>query len=279
MKYPTISLCVALFLVGMLAIPVGCKRSPLPPQSQPVPADLHAAVEKLVRAVETFDTPTILEAYADDFTSGTGRSKAEVHRIFEQLQANHVSVKVENAEVENVDFAEASLKTHLRLRYMDRFRALGEGEVVVTDVLVHKLRKDANGWKIYTDERVATYREGRFGTHPPNVAIEVPKNLPTDLNYPVKVVVRREADTDYQIMLGNYAEDPGILPPPDIVTTLPEDGVLEANLLPNPQGRGEMVRITVIAAASDGTWIGATTVSKLVPGAQRKKRETFREPV
>jgi hypothetical protein len=33
-----------------------------------------------------------------------------------------------------------------------------------------------------------------------------------------------------------------------------------------------MVRITVIAADSAGKWVGATTVSKLVPGAPRKKK-------
>jgi hypothetical protein len=74
-------------------------------------------------------------------------------------------------------------------------------------------------------------------------------------------------------MVGNYAEDPAVLPPPDIVTSLPEDGVLHANLLPNPQNRSEMVRITVIAASSEGQWVGATTISKFVPGAPRQKQE------
>jgi len=81
------------------------------------------------------------------------------------------------------------------------------------------------------------------------------------------------------VLLGNYAEDPALLPPPDIVTPLPDDGVLQANLLPNPQGRSEMVRITVIAADPAGKWLGATTVSKFVPGMPRKKKGTPQETV
>jgi ketosteroid isomerase-like protein len=267
----------AVFFMGVLAISGGCHRSQPSAQSSPVPPDLQETVNKLVQAVEAFDIPHVLDAYTEDFTSGTGRSKAEVRQVLEQLQASHVGLKVESAEVETADPGEASLKTRLRLRYKDRFRDLGEGEVVVTDVLVHKLRKDAGSWKIYADERVATYREGRFGQHPPNIELDVPEKLPTDLQYPVKVVVQREADTDYQVLLGNYAEDPAFLPPPDIVAPLPKDGTLQAHLLPNPQGRSEMVRITVIATDPAGKWIGATTVSKLVPGAQRKKKGESRE--
>ena len=74
-------------------------------------------------------------------------------------------------------------------------------------------------------------------------------------------------------MLGNYVEDPAILPPPDIVTPLPDDGMLNANLLRNPQGRSEMLRITVIAEDPTGAWIGATTVSKFIPHGQRQKPE------
>ena len=266
----------AVFFTGVLATSGGCHRSQ-PSQSSPVPPDLQETVNKLVQAVEAFDIPHVLDAYTEDFTSGTGRSKAEVRQVLEQLRASHVGLKVESAEVETANPDEASLKTRLRLRYTDRFRELGEGEVVVTDVLVHKLRRDAGSWKIYADERVATYREGRFGQHPPNIELDVPEKLPTDLQYPVKVVVRREADTDYQVLLGNYAEDPAFLPPPDIVAPLPKDGTLQANLLPNPQGRSEMVRITVIATDPAGKWIGATTVSKLVPGAQRKKKGESRE--
>jgi len=275
----TIPFSAVLFFMGLLAISAGCHRSQPSSQSPLVPPDLQEAVNKLVRAVEAFDISHVLDAYADDFTSGTGRSKEEVRRVLTQLQANHVTLKVESAEVEKADPTEAKLKTRMRLRYMDRFRDLGEGEVVVTDILVHTLRKDADGWKIHADERVATYREGRFGQHPPNVEVEVPEKLPSDLHYPVTVVVRRETDTDYQVMVGNYAEDPAILPPPDIVTPLPDDGVLQANLLPNPQGRSEMVRITVIAANPAGKWVGATTVSKLVPGAQRKQKGATQETV
>lgn len=42
-------------------------------------------------------------------------------------------------------------------------------------------------------------------------------------------------------------------------------------LLPNPQGRGEMVRITIIAENSKGQRIGATTISKFVPGTPRER--------
>lgn len=275
----TISLRVIFLLVGMLIVPSGCQRDRRSAQGPEVPADLQETIDHLVQAVEVFDIPRVLDAYAEDYASGTGRSKDEVRRTFEQLQANRVSLKIEEVAVEKADLTEAKLRTRIRIRYMDRFRDLGEGEVVVTDVLVHRLRKEAESWKIYADERVATYREGRFGQHPPNIEIQVPEKLPTDLHYPVKVTVRREADADYQVMLGNYAEDPAVLPPPDIVTALPEDGILEANLIPNPQGRGEMVRITVIAADTDGKWIGATTVSKFVPGLLRKKKEAPQEMV
>lgn len=275
----TISLRVLLLFVGVLIIPTGCQRDRRSVQGPEVPADLQETIDHLVQAVEVLDIAAVLDAYAEDYASGTGRSKDDVRRTFEQLRENRVSLKIEEVTVEKADLTEAKLRTRIRIRYLDRFRDLGEGEVVVTDVLMHSLRKETESWKIYADERVATYREGRFGQSPPNVEIQVPEKLPTDLHYPVKVTVRREAGADYQVMLGNYAEDPAVLPPPDIVTDLPESGVLEANLIPNPQGRGEMVRITVITADADGKWIGATTVSKFVPGHQRKKKEPRQEMV
>jgi ketosteroid isomerase-like protein len=279
MMSQTLALRALLLFVGVLIISTSCQRDRRSAQEPAVPADLQETIDHLVQAVEALDIAEVLDAYAEDYTSGTGRSKDEVRRTLEQLQENRVSLKIEEVTVEDVDLTEAKLQTRIRIRYMDRFRDLGEGEVIVTDVLMHRLRKEAESWKIYTDQRVATYREGRFGQHPPNVEIQVPEKLPSNLHYPVKVTVRREADTDYQIMLGNYAEDPAVLPPPDIVTALPEDGILEANLIPNPQGRSEMVRITVIAADADGKWIGATTVSKFVPGLQRKNKEAQREMV
>lgn len=280
MKYRTIFLRgISFFAIGAILL-TGCRRSqqetlanaPASPAAH-VPGDLQATVDKLVHAAEAFDIPHILDAYADDFASGTGRSKEGVREVFSQLRQNHVTLQVEKAEVETVDEGEARLRTQLRLRYLDRFRDLGEGEVVVTDVLQHSLRKEETGWKIYADERLSTYREGRFGAQPPNVQLDVPERLPKNLEYPVTVTVRREQNTDYQIMLGNYVEDPAILPPPDLVTPLPEDGVLHAHLLPNPQGRSEMVRITVIAATPEGQWIGATTISKFVPDGKKKNKE------
>ena len=53
---------------------------------------------------------------------------------------------------------------------------------------------------------------------------------------------------------------------------LPKEGKLEAHLLPNPQGLSEIVRVRVIARDFVGKRLGATTISKLVPGGQRKKR-------
>lgn len=267
-----------LLSIGLVAT-VGCRRSqPNTPsdtpqqQAEKVPAELQATVDKLVQAAETFDLPHILDSYAEDFRSGTGRTKDGVREVFTQLKKSHVILQVEKTEVEKVETTEAVLRTQLRLRYKDRFRDLGEGEVVVTDVLRHSLRKEQAGWKIYADERVSTHREGRFGAQPPNVQLDVPEHLPEGLEYPVTVTVRSEQDLDYQVMVGNYVEDPSILPPPDIVTALPEDGVLHAQLIPNPQGRSEMVRITIIAVASDGQWVGATTISKFVPGATQKKK-------
>lgn len=268
---------------GVIGI-TGCKHTPsdsTPDPSQQavttVPADLQETVNALVHAVETVDIPTILAAYAEDFRSGAGRTKDEVREVFTRLEENHVKIQVEKTTVEKVDGGEALLRTHLRLRYLDRFRDLGEGEVVVTDVLRHSLRKEKAGWKIYADVRIATYREGRFGPQPPNVQIDVPEQLPVNLEYPVTVTVRRDSELEYQVMVGNYVEDPTVLPPPDIVTSLPDDGVLRAHLLPNSQGRSEMVRVTVIAAARDGQWVGATTISKFVPEGTQQKKEDEQE--
>lgn len=278
------SFLTILFFVTALIIASGCQRSQPPPPAdaspQPIekiPADLQTTVDTLVQAAETLDIPRLLDAYAEDFLSGTGRTKDGVREVFLQLKENHVKLQVEKTTVEKAEASEALLRTQLRLRYQDRFRDLGAGEVVITDVLRHSLRKEKAGWKIYADERLTTYREGRFGEHPPNVQLDVPDHLPTGLEYPVTVTVRQEQDRDYQVMVGNYVEDPAILPPPDIVTTLPEDGILHAQLLPNPQGRSEMVRITVIAADSEGNWVGATTISKFVPGATRKKQDDEQE--
>ena len=280
MRHWRISLQSIFFLaVGFSLLP-GCQRpqsTDSPQESAPqatisVPPDLRGTVDQLVRAVETFDIPHILDAYAEDFLSGTGRSKESISEVFTQLRQNNVKLEVEKADVENVEGDRASLRTQLRLRYMDHFRNLGEGEVVITDVLRHAFRQEDSGWKIHADERLSTYREGRFGPHPPNVQLDVPDSLPTNLEYLATVTVRQEKETEYQVLVSNYVEDSAILPPPDLVTSLPEEGILRANLLPNPQGRGEMVRITVIAASLDGQWIGATTVSKFVPGTQKQDK-------
>lgn len=266
------------FAVG-LALLLGCQRSqptdPQPdspaPSAAAVPPDLQETVDRLVRAAEEFDILRLLDVYAEDFLSGTGRTKESVREVFTQLRRNNVTLEVEKTELESIENETALLRTQFRLRYMDHFRDLGEGEVVVTDILRHALRKDKSGWKIHADERLFTYREGRFGPHPPNVQLDVPDRLSLNLEYEVTVTVLQESGTEYQVMVGNYVEDPAILPPPDIVTSPPEDGVLRINLLPNPQGRSEMVRLTVIAANPEGQWIGATTVSKFVPGVTKSK--------
>jgi hypothetical protein len=272
------------FTVGLVLIS-SCQRSQPtePPQDSPsqpavvIPPDLQETVDRLVRAAEAFDIPHLLDAYAEDFLSGTGRTKDSIREVFAQFRKNNVKLKVEKTDLESIESETASLRTQFRLRYMDHFRDLGEGEVVITDVLRHTLRKENSGWKIHADERLFTYREGRFGSHPPNVQLDVPDHLPTSLEYVVTVKVLQESETEYQVMVGNYAEDPVILPPPDIITSPPEDGILRMNLLPNPQGRSEMVRITVIAANSEGQWIGATTVSKFVPRALAQKQEKAEE--
>src|SRR5262245_40665782 len=84
-----------LLLAAVLGLSDGCHRSQLSSQSPSVPPDLQEAVNKLVQAVEAFDIPHVLEAYTEDFTSGTGRSKDEVRRVLEQLQASHVGLTVE----------------------------------------------------------------------------------------------------------------------------------------------------------------------------------------
>src|SRR5262249_41613578 len=147
------------FVAGPLLIS-SCKRSQpqtvlekSQEQSIVVPAELRATVEKLTHAVENYDIPHILEAYADDFVSGTGRSKDSINEVFSQLRENRVKLQVEKLEFEKIEGDEARLRTQLRLRYRDQFRDLGEGEVVVTDVLRHSLRKEDAGWRIYTDER------------------------------------------------------------------------------------------------------------------------------
>ncbi len=243
----------------------------------PVPPELRQTLEQLAHGLEAFDSEQVLAVYADDFISGTGRSKYGVGEVLTRLRASKVSLRVEKIDVTEADDSRAAITTSLRLRYTDRFRNIGAGEVVITDVLSHLLRKDAGQWRIYTDKRLATYREGRFGASSPNVTIEVPDRLPTGLDYPVSVVVQQQPQTQYRVAIGNYPEDPGVLPPPDVEARLPEDGRLEAHLLPNPQGLSEMVRVTVIAADVQGDWQGATTVSRLVPGLQRTERPKRRD--
>lgn len=259
--------------VVVLALCVGsaCER---PPNSADpsVPPDLRQTLEQLAHGLEAFDPEQVLAVYADDFISGTGRSKRGVGEVLTRLRESKVALRMEKIEVTEADDTHAAITTSMRLRYPDRFRNIGAGEVVITDVLSHLLRKDAGQWQIYTDKRLATYREGRFGEAAPNVTIAVPARLPTGLDYPVSVVVQQQPQIQYRVAIGNYPEDPGVLPPPDVEARLPEDGRLEANLLPNPQGVSEMVRVTVIAADVQGDWQGATTVSKLVPGVQRTER-------
>ena len=267
---PFLALQVVLLLVALFTS-AACERSP-DSTSKPVPADLQQAITLLSQGFETFDTKKVLAVYVDDFTSGTGRSKQGVGEVLKRLGANNVTLAVEKVDVKVVDNTQAEITTYMRLRYNDRFRDIGEGEVVITDVLSHMLRKTDGQWGIYTDKRLATYREGRFGERSPNVTVELPDQLPTDFKYPITVSVQPERKIYYHVSIGNYPEDPGILPQPDIVTMLPEEGKLEAHLLPNPQGLSEMVRVTVIAQDSSGRRLGATTISKLVPGKQRTKR-------
>lgn len=261
-----------MMLSGLLIV-AGCNRSPSSSENQSdqqhvvaAPPDLKAAVSDLIHAVETLDIPKILEAYADDFRSGSGRPKESLREVLAQLQKNRVLVKVEKSDFEEVRNGEAKLRTQIRLRYTETFRDLGEGEVLVTDVLRHSFRKEDQHWQIYKDQRVATYREGRFGERSPNVQLTAPAQIPSPPEYPVTITVQREADKTYQVLVGNYLEDPGFLPPPDIVTALPEQGPLTVTLTRNPEGRGEMVRITVITEDGSGNWVGATTVSKYIPG-------------
>lgn len=259
------AVCLALYLG------TACER-PLGSTDPSVPPDLRQTLEQLAHGLEAFDPEQVLAVYADDFISGTGRSKRGVGEVLTRLRESKVALRMEKIEVTEVDDTHAAITTSMRLRYPDRFRHIGAGEVVITDILSHLLRKDAGQWQIYTDKRLATYREGRFGEAAPNVTIAVPDRLPTGLDYPVSVVVQQQPQTRYRVAIGNYPEDPGVLPPPDVEALLPEDGRLEANLLPNPQGVSEMVRVTVIAADVQGDWQGATTVSKLVPGVQRTER-------
>ena len=235
-------------------------------QSQSPPQDLQRDVDAIVQAVETLDIPKALAGYAEDYLSGTGRSKDSVREALTKLQEGHASIEVEKTEIEETTTDKAKLKTQLRLRYKDTFRDMVEGEVIVTDTLRHFLRKEEGHWRIYTDERIATYREGRFGEQSPNIQLDVPAKLPEEDEYPITVSVQHEADKNYQVMVGNYPEDPQFLPPPDVVTELPETGTLTANLSRNPSGHSEMVRITVIVEDQEGNFVGATTVSKFVPG-------------
>lgn len=252
--------------------PAAGKEAPAnTPKAVSVPPDLQKDVDAMVKAVETLDIPKALAGYADDYISGTGRSKDGVSEALTNLQERQVAVTVEKTEIEEATADKAKLKTQLRLRYKETFRDMAEGEVIVTDILRHSLRKENNHWKIYTDERLSTYREGRFGEQSPNLHLEVPARLPEDQSYPVTVTVQRDADKNYQVMVGHYPEDPQFLPPPDVVTELPENGVLTADLPRNPDGESEMVRITVIVEDQEGNWVGATTVSKFIPGLPQDK--------
>jgi|GEM_PF-4383029 len=287
---PVIARSTTLLFIALSLTSIGCNR-PKPAKSAPssqapaankeapaeqsksvaAPQDLQKAIAALVQAVETLDIPKALAGYAEDYRSGTGRSKDGVREALTKLQEGHVNIKVEKTEIEEATADKAKLKTQLRLRYKDTFRDMAEGEVIVTDTLRHFLRKEDEQWRIYTDERLATYREGRFGEQSPNIQLDVPARLPEEDEYPITVSVQHEADKNYQVMVGNYPEDPQFLPPPDVVTELPETGTLTANLSRNPSGRSEMVRITVIVEDQEGNFVGATTVSKFVPGLRQGK--------
>lgn len=261
-------------LILCLVAALGCQPADQAPSeadlTSSLTADLQQTIDALVGAVEAFDVSTILAIYADDFVSGTGRSKDDIGTIFSQLSANKVSLTVEETDVERRTPRDVRLTTTIRVRYSGRFRNLGEGPGVVTDVLQHSLHKDADRWRIYTDHRLASYQEGRYGDRSPNVRLEVPEQLPTEMSYPVTVNVQREKNVVYHVLLGNYPEDPGVLPPPDIVTALPPNGVLTIPLLTNPQRRNEIVRLTVLAATRAGEPIGATMISTLVPTRQHQ---------
>jgi hypothetical protein len=244
-------------------------------QKPDIPPDLQQMVDQLVHGLETFDAPKTLAVYTEDFISGTGRTIHDLRRMLFSLDANHISLQVESAEVENVEPTEAQVKTRLRLRHKDRFRGL-DGEVIVTDVLVHSLRKTADGWRIYTDRRVATYRDGRFGQQPPNVQLEIPEKLPRQSRYPVTVSVQREQAKSYQVILGNYVDDAEELPPPHLVSRLPKSGVLQTKLVQNAEGVSEMVRVAVVAATTEGELVGATLVSKLVLGSRQGEKKAPR---
>jgi hypothetical protein len=289
---PVIAVGAGLFIVVLSFLSLSCNRSeptqPSPitqapstdkdsPTDQPnagtAPQDLQKDVDAIIHAVEALDIPQALAGYAEDYTSGTGRSKDSVREVLTRLQEGHVNITVEKTEIEEATADKANMKTQIRLRYKDTFRDMAEGEVIVTDILRHFLRKENDHWKIYTDERLSTYREGRFGEQSPNIRLEVPARLPMDASYTVTVSVQRDADKNYQVMVGHYPEDPEFLPPPDVVTELPEDGVLTANLPRNQNGESEMVRITVIVEDREGNWVGTTTVSKFVPGLQQGKED------
>lgn len=261
---------IVFLLVVCAIIPYEGDRSSSASQAQQPPVELKAVADRLVQILETLDAPHVLDLYTDDFISGTGRSRHDLRRALLTLGANHVTLKVERAEIEEVKPTEARVRTHLRLHYKDRFRGL-DGEVAVTDVLVHSFRKEAEHWKVYTDERVATYREGRFGTQPPQVELEVPQHMSDALRYPVKVSVQREAPKNYQVIMGNYVDDTLELPAPEVSTQLPENGVLQTRLSSNSDGFSEMVRVTVLATDQGGALVGATVVSKLIHGAPQNK--------
>jgi hypothetical protein len=277
----------ALSIVILSVLALSCNRSestkspPLTSETVPadkpktvsVPAELQKDIDAMVQAVETLDIPKVLASYADDYTSGTGRSKDGVRDALINLQERRVAVTVEKAEVEEVSADQAKLKTQLRLRYKDTFRDIAEGEMLVTDILRHSLRKENSHWKIYADERLSTYREGRYGGHSPNIHLEVPARLPEDPTYTVTVTAQRDPDKNYQVMVNHYPEDPQFLPPPDVVTELPENGVLTADLPRNEDGESEMVRITVVVEDQDENFIGATIVSKFVPGLSLNPEE------
>jgi hypothetical protein len=241
-------------------------------QKSDTPAGLQQMVDQLVHGLETFDAPKTLAVYAEDFISGTGRTIHDLRRMLFSLDANHISLQVESTEVENVEPTEAQVKTRLRLRHKDRFRGL-DGEVIVTDILVHSLRKTPDGWRIYTDRRVATYRDGRFGQQPPNVQLEIPEKLSRQSRYPVTVSVQRERAKSYQVILGNYVDDAEELPSPHVVSPLPESGVLETKLARNADGLSEMVRVAVVVSTTEGELVGATLVSKLVLGSRRGEKK------
>ncbi len=101
---------VRLVPVVLLVLYTGtaCEHPPDSPDPS-VPPDLQQTLDQLARGLEACDPEQVLAVYADDFISGTGRSKQGVGEVLTRLRQRKVTLRVEQIAVTQADATRAAI--------------------------------------------------------------------------------------------------------------------------------------------------------------------------